>query len=123
MPDRRPEATWLPWLVTGRWTGTMNITGAAGRLRPRAAIVCRAVPQADGSFRIHGQKIFITYGDHDGGQHRPLVLARTPDAPAGVKGLSLFLVPKFILDADGNPGRHNDVYCTSIEHKLGVRAG
>ena len=114
------KATWLPRLVTGEWTGTMNITEPqAGS--DLAAIACRAVPQADGSFRINGQKIFITYGDHDMAANIVhLVLARTPDAPAGVKGLSLFLVPKFILDADGNPGEHNDVYCTSIEHKLGV---
>ena len=114
------KATWLPRLVTGEWTGTMNITEPqAGS--DLAAISCRAVPQADGSFRINGQKIFITYGDHDMAANIVhLVLARTPDAPAGVKGLSLFLVPKFILDADGNPGEHNDVYCTSIEHKLGV---
>ena len=114
------KATWLPRLVTGEWTGTMNITEPqAGS--DLAAIACRAVPQGDGSFRINGQKIFITYGDHDMAANIVhLVLARTPDAPAGVKGLSLFLVPKFILDADGNPGEHNDVYCTSIEHKLGV---
>ena len=114
------KATWLPKLVSGEWTGTMNITEPqAGS--DLAAIACRAVPQADGSYRISGQKIFITYGDHDMAANIVhLVLARTPDAPAGVKGLSLFLVPKFLLDADGNPGEHNDVYCTSIEHKLGV---
>ena len=112
--------TWLPKLVSGEWTGTMNITEPqAGS--DLAAIACRAVPQADGSFRISGQKIFITYGDHDMAANIVhLVLARTPDAPAGVKGLSLFLVPKFILDESGKPGEHNDVYCTSIEHKLGV---
>ncbi len=114
------KATWLPKLVSGEWTGTMNITEPqAGS--DLAAIGCRALPQADGSFRIHGQKIFITYGDHDMADNIVhLVLARTPDAPAGVKGLSLFLVPKFVLDEGGKPGRHNDVYCTSIEHKLGV---
>jgi len=114
------KATWLPKLVSGEWTGTMNITEPqAGS--DLAAIACRAVPQADGSYRISGQKIFITYGDHDMAANIVhLVLARTPDAPPGVKGLSLFIVPKFILDADGNPGEHNDVYCTSIEHKLGV---
>ena len=114
------KATWLPRLVSGEWTGTMNITEPqAGS--DLAAIACRALPQADGSYRLSGQKIFITYGDHDMAANIVhLVLARTPDAPAGVKGLSLFLVPKFLLDADGNPGEHNDVYCTSIEHKLGV---
>lgn len=114
------KATWLPKLVSGEWTGTMNITEPqAGS--DLAAIACRAVPQADGSYRISGQKIFITYGDHDMAANIVhLVLARTPDAPPGVKGLSLFIVPKFILDADGKPGEHNDVYCTSIEHKLGV---
>ncbi|WP_374263367.1 acyl-CoA dehydrogenase [Zoogloea sp.] len=114
------KATWLPKLVSGEWTGTMNITEPqAGS--DLAAINCKAVPQPDGSYRISGQKIFITYGDHDMAANIVhLVLARTPDAPPGVKGLSLFIVPKFILDADGNPGEHNDVYCTSIEHKLGV---
>ena len=114
------KATWLPRLVSGEWTGTMNITEPqAGS--DLAAINCRAVPQPDGSYRICGQKILITYGDHDMAANIVhLVLARTPDAPPGVKGLSLFIVPKFILDADGKPGEHNDVYCTSIEHKLGV---
>ncbi|GLT23702.1 acyl-CoA dehydrogenase [Zoogloea oryzae] len=114
------KATWLPKLVSGEWTGTMNITEPqAGS--DLAAINCKAVPQADGSYRISGQKIFITYGDHDMAANIVhLVLARTPDAPPGVKGLSLFIVPKFILDADGKQGEHNDVYCTSIEHKLGV---
>ena len=114
------KATWLPRLVSGEWTGTMNITEPqAGS--DLAAIACRALPQADGSYRLSGQKIFITYGDHDMAANiAHLVLARTPDAPAGVKGLSLFLVPKYLLDESGNPGEHNDVYCTSIEHKLGV---
>ena len=114
------KATYLPKLVSGEWTGTMNITEPqAGS--DLAAITCRAQPQGDGTYRIFGQKIFITYGDHDIAPNIVhLVLARTPDAPAGVKGLSLFLVPKFILDTKGNPGAHNDVYCTSIEHKLGV---
>lgn len=114
------KATYLPKLVSGEWTGTMNITEPqAGS--DLAAISCRAQPQDDGTYRIFGQKIFITYGDHDIAPNIVhLVLARTPNAPAGIKGLSLFLVPKFVLDADGNPGEHNDVYCTSIEHKMGV---
>lgn len=109
------KTTWLPKLVAGEWTGTMNITEPqAGS--DLAAIACRALPQDDGSYRVFGQKIFITYGDHDIAENIVhLVLARTPDAPAGVKGLSLFLVPKVLLD-----GSRNDVYCTSIEHKLGV---
>ena len=114
------KATWLPPLVTGQWTGTMNITEPqAGS--DLAAIRCRAEPQPDGTYRIFGQKIFITYGDHDIAPNIVhLVLARTPDAPPGIKGLSLFLVPKFLLDGNGAPSTRNDVYCTSIEHKLGV---
>lgn len=114
------KATYLPRLVSGEWTGTMNITEPqAGS--DLAAIACRAEPQEDGTYRIFGQKIFITYGDHDIAPNIVhLVLARTPGAPPGVKGLSLFLVPKFILDADGAPGARNDVHCASIEHKLGV---
>lgn len=114
------KATWLPKLVSGEWTGTMNITEPqAGS--DLAAITCRAEPQADDTYRIFGQKIFITYGDHDIASNIVhLVLARIPGSPPGVKGLSLFVVPKFILDANGQPGEHNDVYCTSIEHKLGV---
>uniref|UniRef100_UPI00333F95B9 acyl-CoA dehydrogenase n=1 Tax=Castellaniella defragrans TaxID=75697 RepID=UPI00333F95B9 len=114
------KAAYLPRLISGEWTGTMNITEPqAGS--DLAAITCRALPQDDGTYRVFGQKIFITYGEHDIAPNIVhLVLARTPDAAPGVKGLSLFLVPKFIPDADGNPGQHNDVYCTSIEHKLGV---
>ena len=81
------------------------------------------VPQADGSYRVHGQKIFITYGEHDLTDNIVhLVLARTPDAPAGVKGISLFVVPKFLVEADGTLGQRNDVRCVSIEHKLGIHA-
>jgi hypothetical protein len=86
-----------------------------------SAIRTRAVPQADGSFRIHGQKIFITYGEHDLTENIVhLVLARVPGAPAGVKGISLFLVPQRLLDADGQPAARNDLRCASIEHKLGI---
>ncbi|CAM5181150.1 Acyl-CoA dehydrogenase OS=Castellaniella sp OX=1955812 GN=EPN31_14410 PE=3 SV=1 [Castellaniella denitrificans] len=114
------KATYLPKLVSGEWTGTMNITEPqAGS--DLAAITCRAQPQDGGTYRILGQKIFITYGDHDVASNIVhLVLARTPDAPAGTRGLSLFLVPKFIPDASGNPGTRNDVYCSSIEHKMGI---
>lgn len=115
------KATYLPRLVSGQWTGTMNITEPqAGS--DLAAITCQARPQKDGTYRLFGQKIFITYGDHDMAENIiHLVLARTPNAPLGTKGLSLFLVPKFILDHNGEPSDRNDVYCTSIEHKLGVR--
>ena len=83
----------------------------------------RAVPQADGSYRLHGQKIFITYGEHDLTENIVhLVLARTPDAPEGVKGISLFVVPKFLVNDDGSLGARNDVRCVSIEHKLGIHA-
>jgi alkylation response protein AidB-like acyl-CoA dehydrogenase len=111
---------YLPRLISGEWTGTMNLT------EPQAgsdlsAVRTRAVPQADGSFRIHGQKIFITYGDHDLTPNIVhLVLARTPGAPEGVKGISLFVAPKLLVDADGNVGKPNDVRCVSIEHKLGI---
>jgi alkylation response protein AidB-like acyl-CoA dehydrogenase len=113
---------YLPNMVSGKWTGTMNITEPqAGS--DLAAIRSRAVPQGDGTYRIFGQKIFITYGDHDMAENTiHLVLARTPDAPEGVKGISLFVVPKFLVNADGTPGARNDVYCVSIEHKLGIHA-
>ena len=113
--------TYLPRLVSGEWTGTMNLTEPqAGS--DLAAIRALAVP--DGShFRVSGQKIFITYGDHDMTANIVhLVLARLPDAPQGVKGISLFVVPKFLPDADGNPGERNDVRCVSIEQKLGIHA-
>jgi butyryl-CoA dehydrogenase len=116
------QALYLPPLIEGRWTGTMNLT------EPQAGsdlsqVRTRAEPQADGSYRLFGQKIFITYGDHDLAENIVhLVLARTPNAPEGVKGISLFIVPKFLIGADGRPGARNDVYCASIEHKLGIKA-
>ena len=113
------KAAYLPKMVPGAWTGTMNLTEPqAGS--DLAAVRSRAVPEGDG-YRISGSKIFITYGDHEMTENIVhLVLARLPDAPPGVKGISLFIVPKFILDADGNPGERNDVACASIEHKLGI---
>ncbi|MDK9702593.1 MAG: acyl-CoA dehydrogenase [Sulfuritalea sp.] len=116
------KAMYLPNMISGNWTGTMNITEPqAGS--DLAAIRSRAVPQGDGTYRIFGQKIFITYGDHDMAENTiHLVLARTPDAPEGVKGISLFVVPKFMVNADGSLGARNDTYCVSIEHKLGIHA-
>ena len=114
------KAAYLPNLVSGEWTGTMNLTEpSAGS--DLAAVRSRAEPVGDGTYKIFGQKIFITYGEHDmTGNIVHLVLARTPNAPDGVKGISLFVVPKFLLKADGTPGERNDVYCVSIEHKLGI---
>jgi len=114
------KAAYLPNLVSGEWTGTMNLTEpSAGS--DLAAVRSRAEPVGDGTYRIFGQKIFITYGEHDMTDNIVhLVLARTPTAPEGVKGISLFVVPKFLLKADGTPGERNDVYCVSIEHKLGI---
>ena len=119
--DEQKQA-YLPRLIEGTWTGTMNLTEPqAGS--DLAQVRTRAVPQADGSYRLFGQKIFITYGDHDLAENIVhLVLARTPEAPEGVKGISLFIVPKVMFDANGTLGKRNDVYCASIEHKLGIKA-
>ncbi|WP_296001857.1 acyl-CoA dehydrogenase [Rugamonas sp.] len=116
------KATYLENLVSGKWTGTMNLTEPqAGS--DLAAVRTRAVPQGDGTYKVFGTKIFITYGEHDMAENIVhLVLARTPDAPAGVKGISLFVVPKFMVNADGLPGARNDAHCVSIEHKLGIKA-
>src|SRR5690606_30121739 len=110
----------VPKLVEGVWTGTMNLTEPqAGS--DLAQVRTRAVPQDDDTYRLRGQKIFITYGEHDLAENIiHLVLARTPDAPEGVKGISLFLVPKYLINPDGSCGARNDVYCASIEHKLGI---
>ncbi len=109
-------------LVQSRWTGTMNLTESqAGS--DLSLVSSRAVPQEDGTYRIFGQKIYITYGEHDLAENIVhLVLARTAQAPAGVKGLSLFVVPKFMVNDDGSLGARNDVWCASLEHKLGIHA-
>lgn len=114
------KRVYLPKLVTGEWSGTMNLT------EPQAgsdvgALQSRAVPAGDGTYRITGQKIFITWGDHDlAANIVHLVLARLPDAPAGSKGVSLFLVPKFLPNADGEPGMANAVRCLGVERKMGI---
>jgi alkylation response protein AidB-like acyl-CoA dehydrogenase len=113
---------YLANLISGKWTGTMNLTEPqAGS--DLAMVRTRAVPQGDGTFKVSGTKIYITYGEHDMAENIVhLVLARTPDAPEGVKGISLFVVPKFLVNADGSLGERNDVHCVSIEHKLGIKA-
>jgi 3-(methylthio)propanoyl-CoA dehydrogenase len=116
------KAVYLEKLVSGQWTGTMNLTEPqAGS--DLAMVRSRAVPQGDGNYKIFGTKIFITYGEHDLAENIVhLVLARTPDAPEGVRGISLFIVPKFLVNSDGTLGERNDVHCMSIEHKLGIKA-
>ncbi|NNF52737.1 MAG: acyl-CoA dehydrogenase [Gammaproteobacteria bacterium] len=115
------KSQYLEKLISGEWTGTMNLT------EPQAgsdlsAVAMKAVPEGD-HYRLFGQKIYITWGDHDMTDNIiHMVLARTPDAPEGVKGISLFIVPKFLLADDGSPGERNDVYCVSLEHKLGIHA-
>jgi alkylation response protein AidB-like acyl-CoA dehydrogenase len=113
--------TFLPKMVSGEWTGTMNLTEPqAGS--DLAQVKTRAVPEGK-HYRVFGQKIFITYGEHDLADNIVhLVLARTPDAPPGVKGISLFIVPKFLVNADGSPGARNDVKCIKLEEKLGIHA-
>ncbi|MFN3828895.1 MAG: acyl-CoA dehydrogenase family protein, partial [Tepidimonas ignava] len=113
---------YIPPMIEGRWTGTMNLT------EPQAGsdlslVRTRAEPQGDGTYKLFGTKIFITYGEHDMADNIVhLVLARVPGAPEGVKGISLFIVPKFLVNPDGSLGARNDVHCVSIEHKLGIKA-
>jgi 3-(methylthio)propanoyl-CoA dehydrogenase len=116
------KATYLEKLVSGQWTGTMNLTEPqAGS--DLALVRTRAEPQPDGSYKIFGTKIFITYGEHDMAENIVhLVLARVVGAPEGVKGISLFVVPKFMVGKDGALGARNDAHCVSIEHKLGIKA-
>ncbi|MCG5072049.1 acyl-CoA dehydrogenase [Paraburkholderia tagetis] len=116
------KARYVPKLISGEWTGTMNLTEPqAGS--DLALVRSRAEPQADGSYRVFGTKIFITWGEHDMAKNIVhLVLARVPNAPEGVKGISLFIVPKFLVNEDGSLGARNDVHCVSIEHKLGIKA-
>lgn len=115
------KQAYLPKMVEGKWTGTMNLT------EPQAgsdlALVRTRADRAGENYLISGQKIFITYGEHDLAENIVhLVLARTPDAPEGVKGISLFIVPKFVPNKDGTPGKRNTAKCASIEHKLGIHA-
>ena len=116
------KATFLPKMVSGAWTGTMNLTephagSDLGELRTKA------IKQPDGSYKIVGTKIYITYGEHELTENIiHMVLARLPDAPAGTKGISLFLVPKFLVNKDGALGARNDVICAGVEHKLGIHA-
>ena len=120
--DPRQQQTYIPPMIEGRWTGTMNLT------EPQAGsdlslVRTRAEAQPDGSFKLFGTKIFITYGEHDMAENIVhLVLARVTGAPEGVKGISLFVCPKFMVNADGSLGARNDVHCVSIEHKLGIKA-
>jgi 3-(methylthio)propanoyl-CoA dehydrogenase len=116
------KAKYLEKLISGEWTGTMNLTEPqAGS--DLAAVRTRAEPQPDGTYKVFGTKIYITYGEHDMAENIiHLVLARVQGAPEGVKGISLFVVPKFMVNADGSLGERNDVHCVSIEHKMGIKA-
>jgi alkylation response protein AidB-like acyl-CoA dehydrogenase len=116
------QQTYIPRMISGEWTGTMNLTEPqAGS--DLALVRTRAEPQPDGSYKLFGTKIFITYGEHDMAENIVhLVLARVSGAPEGVKGISLFIVPKFMAKPDGSLGDRNDVHCVSIEHKLGIKA-
>lgn len=116
------KATYLPRMASGEWTGTMNLTepNAGSDL---AQVRTKAVDNGDGTYSITGQKIFITWGEHDMAENIVhLVLARVAGAPEGVKGISLFVVPKFLVNKDGSLGARNDAHCVSIEHKMGIKA-
>ncbi|TXS96305.1 acyl-CoA dehydrogenase [Parahaliea maris] len=113
------KQAWLPKMYSGEWAGTMNLT-EAGAGSDLGVMKARAVPEGD-HYRVYGQKIFITWGDHEACDNIVhLVLAKLPDAPEGSRGISLFIVPKFLVNADGSPGERNDVYPVSVEHKLGI---
>jgi len=118
--DSDQQLTWIPKMVSGEWTGTMNLT------EPQAgsdvgALTAKAERNDDGTYAITGQKIFITWGDHDVAENIVhLVLARTADAPPGTKGISVFIVPKFLVNDDGSLGERNSLECVSLEHKLGI---
>ncbi|WP_374407213.1 acyl-CoA dehydrogenase [Pelagerythrobacter sp.] len=120
------KAMYLPKMVSGEWSGTMNLTepqagSDLGALRTTATPITEG--EHAGKYRIAGQKIFITWGEHDLAENIVhLVLARLPDAPAGSRGISLFIVPKYLVNADGSPGARNDLRCVSLEHKLGIHA-
>ncbi|HPU19153.1 MAG TPA: acyl-CoA dehydrogenase [Alicycliphilus sp.] len=116
------KAIYLEKLISGQWTGTMNLTEPqAGS--DLAQVRTKAEPQGDGTYKVFGTKIFITYGEHDMAENIVhLVLARVAGAPEGVKGISLFVVPKFMVNSDGSLGARNDAHCVSIEHKLGIKA-
>ncbi len=120
--DETQREMYLPKMITGQWSGTMNLTEpAAGS--DVGALRAKAEPNDDGSWSITGQKIFITWGEHDMAENIiHLVLARTPGAPPGTKGISCFIVPKYLVNDDGSLGEENDVRCVSIEHKLGINA-
>ncbi|MEN9894408.1 MAG: hypothetical protein RIR97_260 [Pseudomonadota bacterium] len=114
------QKTYLPKMIAGEWTGTMNLTEPHSG-SDLGVMKSRAERRDDGTYRIFGQKIYITYGEHDYTENIiHLVLARLPDAPAGSRGISLFLVPKFLVKDDGSLGPRNDVFCHSLEHKLGI---
>jgi len=116
------KMTYLPKMISGEWSGTMNLTEPdAGS--DVGAVRTKAVRNADGAYNITGTKIYISFGEHDMADNIiHLVLARTPDAPPGTKGISCFIVPKFLLNEDGSPGKRNDITCVSVEHKMGIHA-
>ena len=120
--DEGQRETYIPKMVTAEWSGTMNLT------EPQAgsdvgALTTKAVPHDDGTYRIFGTKIFITFGEHELAKNIiQMVLARTPDSPPGTRGISLFIVPKYLVAEDGSPGERNDYTCVSLEHKLGLHA-